>query len=74
LEMQRRRYVTPMSLVYVYVALGNKDEAFAWLEKGYQERSNAFAYFKVTPTMDALRSDPRFTDLLRRIGLGSDQR
>jgi TolB-like protein/DNA-binding winged helix-turn-helix (wHTH) protein/Flp pilus assembly protein TadD len=74
LELQKRRYVTPMSLVYVYVALGNKDEAFAWLEKGYQERSNAFAFFKVSPTMDALRSDPRFTDLLRRIGLGSDQR
>ena len=74
LLLQKQRYVSPMALTYVYIGLGDKDEAFAWLEKAYQERSNHIAFFKVSPTVDSLRSDPRFTDLLRRIGLDSAQR
>jgi len=69
LQLQKQRYVTPMALSYVYIGLGNKDQAFAWLEKGYQERANHIAFFKVSPTVDPLRSDPRFIDLLRRTGL-----
>ena len=72
LQLQKQRYVTPMALSYVYIGLGNKDQAFSWLEKGYQERSNHLAFFKVSPTVDSLRSDPRFADLLRRTGLDSD--
>jgi len=73
-QLQRQRYVTPMAISFVYIGLGNKDQAFAWLEKGYQERSNHIAFFKVNPTVDPLRSDPRFTDFLRRIGLDSDEK
>jgi tetratricopeptide (TPR) repeat protein len=69
LQLQKQRYVTPMALSFVYIGLGNKDQAFKWLEKGYQERSNHIAFFKVSPTVDTLRSDPRFADLLRRTGL-----
>jgi len=69
LQLQQKRYVTPMAFTYVYIGLGNKDQAFAWLEKAYQERSNPIAFFKVSPTVDPLRSDPRFVDLLRRTGL-----
>jgi tetratricopeptide (TPR) repeat protein len=69
LQLQKQRYVTPMAFTYVYIGLGNKDQAFAWLEKAYQERSNHIAFFKVTPTVDPLRSDPRFADLLRQTGL-----
>jgi tetratricopeptide (TPR) repeat protein len=68
LQLQKQRYVTPMAFTYVYIGLGNKDQAFAWLEKAYQERSNHIAFFKVTPTVDPLRSDPRFADLLRQTG------
>jgi TolB-like protein/DNA-binding winged helix-turn-helix (wHTH) protein/Flp pilus assembly protein TadD len=71
-QLRKRRYVTPMSFTYVYVGLGDKDQAFAWLEKSYQEGSNPIAFFKVSPTIDSLRSDPRFSDLLRRIGLDSE--
>ena len=69
LQLQRQRYVTPMAISFVYIGLGNKDLVFAWLEKGYQERANHIAFFKVNPTVDPLRSDPRFIDLLRRTGL-----
>jgi len=69
LQVQKKRYVTQMAPCYVYIGLGSKDQAFASLEKAFQERSNHLAFFKVSPTIDSLRSDPRFADLLRRIGL-----
>ena len=72
LQIKKQRYVTPMAFTYVYIGLGDKDQAFAWLEKAYQERSNPLAFFKMSPTVDPLRSDPRFADLLHRIGLDSD--
>src|SRR5262245_55554354 len=69
LELSRRRYVTPPALANVYIGLGDKDQAFLWLEKAYQDRSNYLAYLKVFPGCDSLRSDPRIDDLLRRMGL-----
>ncbi len=56
-------------LAWVHAALGEKDEAFYWLEKAYQERTGMMYLLKVYPLADPLRDDPRFTDLLRRIGL-----
>jgi len=49
LELSRRRYVTPVALVNVYIGLGDKDQAFVWLEKAYQERSNYMAYLNAFP-------------------------
>jgi TolB-like protein/DNA-binding winged helix-turn-helix (wHTH) protein/Tfp pilus assembly protein PilF len=69
LELNKRRYVTPAALVNVYIGLGNKDQAFVWLEKAFAERSNYLAYLKVFPILDPLRSDPRFVDLIQRVGL-----
>ena len=69
LQLQKQRYVSPMAFAYVYTGLGNNDQVFAWLEKAYQERSYGIAFYKVSPTVDSLRSDPRFADLLKRIGL-----
>lgn len=71
LDLNKRRYVTPAVITYVYIGLGEKDQAFTWLEKSYQERSNFIAFFKVLAMVDPLRSDPRFADLLRRVGLAS---
>lgn len=69
LELNKTRYVTPAALANVYIGLDEKDEAFVWLEKAFQERSNYLAFLKVFPIVDPLRSDPRFADLVRRVGL-----
>ena len=65
----KQRYVPAFAFAVVYAGLGEKDQAFAWLEKAYEERANFLAYIKVFPAWGSLRSDPRFADLLRRIGL-----
>jgi hypothetical protein len=52
----------------IFAQLGKKDQAFTWLEKAYEERSLMMMYLKVVPNLDALRSDPRFADLLQRVG------
>jgi TolB-like protein/Tfp pilus assembly protein PilF len=69
-QVNRHRQLdpTPM-LVVAYAGMDNKDEAFAWLAKAFRERSNALTVLKVDPIYDPLRSDPRFQELLRRVGL-----
>jgi TolB-like protein/DNA-binding winged helix-turn-helix (wHTH) protein/Tfp pilus assembly protein PilF len=69
LELNKTRYVTPAALVNVYLGLGDKEQTFVWLEKAYEERSNYVAWLKVFPLLDPIRSDPRFTDLVRKVGL-----
>jgi hypothetical protein len=54
-------------IALIYAGLSEKDEAFAWLEKAYKERFNPSILAR--PAFDVLRSDPRFQDLLRRLGL-----
>ena len=68
-ELLKHRYVSPASIALVYAALGDKDQAFAWLDKADKERDANMARLKVDPRFDTLRSDPRFVDLLRRVGL-----
>jgi len=67
-EQSKRRYVASYWIAVIYVGLNEKDEAFASLEKAYQEHSWWLVWIKMEPKMDGLRSDPRFTDLMRRIG------
>jgi hypothetical protein len=55
--------------VNAYSGLGEYDQAFAWLEQGYQEQSNILQFIKVHPFFYPLRDDPRFAGLLRRVGL-----
>ena len=62
-------YVPATSIAMVYAGLGEKDEAFAWLDKGYEERAFQMQWLKIEPRWDSLRSDPRFRDLMRRVGL-----
>lgn len=69
--VSKRKYVSPYWIAVVYTGLDDKDEAMEWLEKLYGERSGFLIFLKVEPIFDPLRSDPRFEDLLRRVGLTS---
>ena len=64
-----RRYVSRHDLAIVYLALGEKQQALDWLEKAYEDRNWWMPWIKVEPRFDSLRSDPRFADLVRRVGL-----
>jgi serine/threonine protein kinase/tetratricopeptide (TPR) repeat protein len=68
-EQSTKGYVAPSNFAKIYIGLGDKDQAFGWLEKGYQQRDFWLAFLKGDPIFDSLRSDPRFLDLIRRIGL-----
>jgi len=57
----------PNDRALVYAGLGEWDQAFAWLEQAYEQRDASLAWVKVAPESDALRSDRRFADLLRRM-------
>ena len=64
-----RKEAVGQYLAAVYAGLGQKDEAFAWLEKDFQARSGQLAKTRWRPAFETLRSDPRYADLLRRMGL-----
>jgi TolB-like protein/DNA-binding winged helix-turn-helix (wHTH) protein/Tfp pilus assembly protein PilF len=64
-----KEYVSPTELAALYGALGEREKAFTSLEKAYAARDLQLQYLKVNPNFDALRDDPRFADLVRRIGL-----
>jgi hypothetical protein len=64
--------VPSSAFAIVYGALDEKDKAFAWLEKAYEERDPQLTYLKVGPRFDPLRQDPRFKEVLRRVGLADN--
>jgi TolB-like protein/Flp pilus assembly protein TadD len=68
-ELSRNGYVSPYHTALVYIGLDEKEEAFAWLEKAQHDRYWMMAFLKVDPRLDPLRSDLRFQDLLRGVGL-----
>lgn len=71
-ELKRRRqkgYVPAAAFVNAYLGLGDVDQAFAWLDQAYKEQSELLQWLRVHPFFDPLRNDPRFADLMRRVGL-----
>jgi len=69
LEKAKRRYVSPEQVATIYASLGDKDNAFVWLEKAYQARSAFLATSIMSAPYDPVRSDPRFRALLRKMNL-----
>jgi hypothetical protein len=65
----RQRYIPPTYFGMIHAGLGDRDQAFAWLEKAFTERADGLTWLNVEPMLDQLRDDPRFHDLVRRIGL-----
>jgi hypothetical protein len=68
-QLSKQRFVFSYGIALVYAGLGDKDQAFQWLEKSYQDREPRITRIKVDPLFDNLHSDPRFADLVRRVGL-----
>ena len=68
-ELSKRRYVSSYRVAAIHLGLGETERAFAWLERAVEERDAWLVWLKVDPVLDALRPDPRFTDLVRRVGL-----
>jgi len=66
-ELAKRRYVSAYGIANIYAELGEKDQAFAWLQRAYDDRDENVPLLKVDPFFDSLRSDPRFATLLRKI-------
>jgi serine/threonine protein kinase/Tfp pilus assembly protein PilF len=68
-QLAHRRYVDPGWIAYAYASIGDKDQAFYWLEKAYSEKAESLQSVKAVKPMDPFRSDPRYIDLLKRMGL-----
>jgi TolB-like protein/Tfp pilus assembly protein PilF len=68
-ERSTRQYISPTIIAFIYAGLGEKDNAFAWLDKAFDRQDFILVFLKVDPTFDRLRSDSRFPDLMRRVGL-----
>jgi len=68
-SMSSKKFVTSYGVALIYTALGDKDQAFEWLNKAYDKRENWLVWLKLDPRWIPLRSDPRFVDLVRRVGL-----
>jgi TolB-like protein/Flp pilus assembly protein TadD len=68
-DLAERQYVSPYDMALLHVGLGENDQAFDWLEKSFAERERWMVTLKVAPALDPLRTDARFADLIRRVGL-----
>jgi TolB-like protein/DNA-binding winged helix-turn-helix (wHTH) protein/Tfp pilus assembly protein PilF len=68
-EWNQRQELDAAAFAGAYLALGNKDQAFVWLEKAYVQHSNLLVTLRVEPSYNSVRTDPRFRDLLQRVGL-----
>jgi len=69
LDLHRRRPIDPMEIAFAHVGMGNGDLALSCLEQAYEQHSSGLTTLKVDPVYDPLRGQPRFEDLLRRVGL-----
>ena len=70
-EISKRRYICAYEIAHSTVKLGNKDQAFEWLDKGRRDRADCMVWPTVEPWMDPLRTDARYREMIERIGLGT---
>jgi serine/threonine protein kinase/Tfp pilus assembly protein PilF len=68
-QLVGRRYVDPTDIAYLYAAVGDKEQTFVWLDKAVAEKAGGLENIKSTPELDPWHSDPRYLDLLKRLGL-----
>jgi tetratricopeptide (TPR) repeat protein len=68
-ELAKQKYVQPHHMAVIYSGLGDKDNAFHWLNKAVADRTSTITNIKVWPIFDSVRDDPRYEDLVRRLRL-----
>ena len=68
-ELSKGKYVTPYGVALIWAGLGDRDQAFAWLNKALADRSHWLVWLKIDPRWDPIRSDSRFDELVSRVGL-----
>jgi len=73
-ERSKQQYVPSYWIALLYLSLGDKRQTFEWLDRAYEERSSWLAWIKVEPRFDPIRDDPKFTKLLQRMGLLSQDK
>ena len=66
-----QRYISPQVIAWIYIGLGEKQQALEQLEKSYDNREDTMLWLNSDPALDDLRSEPEFQNLVRRVGLGS---
>jgi eukaryotic-like serine/threonine-protein kinase len=69
ISLSKSRYISPVYMAISCIALGQKDEAFDWLEKAYDDRSDWMVLLQTEPMFDPIRADPRFQNLLHKVGI-----
>ncbi len=68
-DLSKQRYVSPCRMAAIYAGLGEKEQAFAWLDRAYEERDGWLVWLNLDPVLDPVRSDKRFKRLLKKVGL-----
>ena len=69
-ERSKKGYVSHFWTGVIYLCLGELDKAFEWFEKAWDERDGNLLYFTIPPVFDPIRSDPRYKNILKKMGLG----
>lgn len=67
-ESAQRVYIAPYDIAIIHIGLGDKERAFEFLDRAYQDRNEQMCWLKVSPELESLRSDQRFADLVKRMG------
>ena len=69
LQQLKSSWGAEFEIALIHIGLGDTDQAFEWLEQAYNKRDHYLLYLKVDPNLDTLRSDPRFSTLVNKVGL-----
>ena len=69
IERSKQAYVPPTTIAWLYFALGENDKGFMWLDRAYEAGDLWLSFTKIDPVFDNVRSDPRYKELLKKIGM-----
>ena len=68
-ERSKSRYISPYDMAMIYIGLKEREQAFAWLDKAFEDRNDSLVWLRFDPRLDSIRTDSRFINLVQRVGL-----